>query len=94
MTISEFKAWFDGFTESMGETDTPTLEQWQRIKEKLQEVAARAPFTFPWTAPVPAIIPTPFTPTYPTWEPNSWEWISYDSDRTGILTCPTISNAS
>ena len=36
MTLPEFKSWLDGFSEGMGETPTP--EQWAKIKGKLAEV--------------------------------------------------------
>lgn len=34
MTLSEFKAWFSGFTESMD--STPNEKQWGRIKERVE----------------------------------------------------------
>jgi hypothetical protein len=36
MTPMEFKAWFDGFTESIDKT--PTQKQWARIKERVGEI--------------------------------------------------------
>jgi hypothetical protein len=36
MTPADFKAWFDGFSEGVG--DHPTPQQWARIKERLSEV--------------------------------------------------------
>lgn len=36
MTISEFKAWLDGFEAAMG--DAPNPEQWAAIKAKLATV--------------------------------------------------------
>lgn len=36
MTNSEFKAWFDGFTEAMG--GAPNSKQWERIKTKVKEI--------------------------------------------------------
>lgn len=50
MTLSEFRAWLDGFSEGVG--DAPTPEQWQRIQQKLAEVIEIAP------APPPAQWPT------------------------------------
>lgn len=38
MTLEEFKAWFEGFTEGK---DTFTLEDLQRIREKLAEAHTR-----------------------------------------------------
>jgi hypothetical protein len=36
MTPSEFKAWFDGFTEAF--SGVPTKAQWTRIKERVGEI--------------------------------------------------------
>ena len=36
MTLSEFKAWFEGFTESMEKAPTPN--QWERIKERVAKI--------------------------------------------------------
>jgi hypothetical protein len=36
MTPSEFKAWFDGFTEAFN--GCPTKAQWSRIKERVAEI--------------------------------------------------------
>jgi hypothetical protein len=36
MTLAEFKAWFDGFTEEMDEA--PTKKQWERIKKRVKEI--------------------------------------------------------
>lgn len=36
MTIAEFKAWFEGFTERVG--DRPTKEDWACVAAKLAEV--------------------------------------------------------
>lgn len=38
MTLSEFKAWLDGYSEAIGEA--PNAEQWKRIQEKLATVGA------------------------------------------------------
>ncbi len=40
MTPSEFKAWFDGFTEAL--EGTPSLAQWARIKARVAEIDGRA----------------------------------------------------
>jgi hypothetical protein len=40
MTLSEFKAWFEGFTESID--DAPTVKQWARIKKRVGEIDGRA----------------------------------------------------
>jgi len=36
MTLAEFKAWFEGFTEDMDEV--PTKKQWARIKVRVKEI--------------------------------------------------------
>lgn len=36
MTLSEFKAWFSGYTE--GIEDKPTQKQWDRIKARVDEI--------------------------------------------------------
>lgn len=36
MTLSEFKAWFDGYTENMDET--PNKKQWKRIQARVKEI--------------------------------------------------------
>ncbi len=37
MTPSEFKAWFDGFTEAFG-NKVPTKAQWERVKARVAEI--------------------------------------------------------
>lgn len=37
MTLQEFKAWFEGFTESM-HGEAPTTKQWKRIQERVGEI--------------------------------------------------------
>ena len=54
MTMAEFKAWFDGYSEAIG--DVPTPEQWERIKEKIASV-------------YPVVNPSPFAPMYPSTNP-------------------------
>jgi hypothetical protein len=36
MKLSEFKAWFSGYTESM--EGTPSKKQWERIKEQVEAI--------------------------------------------------------
>jgi hypothetical protein len=38
MTLSEFKAWFEGFTESIEGKSAPTQKQWAKIKEKVAQI--------------------------------------------------------
>lgn len=40
MTLAEFKAWFEGFTEDMDAR--PTEKQWKRIKARVKEINGAA----------------------------------------------------
>lgn len=40
MTLAEFKAWFDGFTEDM--EAVPNAKQWKRIKARVKEIDGSA----------------------------------------------------
>ena len=44
MTLSEFKAWFDGFSEGVG--DAPTPEQWAKIKAKIADLRDKPAVTY------------------------------------------------
>lgn len=44
MTLPEFRAWFDGFTEGMD--GPPDAKQWKRIKARVGEITG-APITYP-----------------------------------------------
>ena len=37
MTLSEFKAWFEGFTESL--SGPPNPDQWKRIQDRVKQIA-------------------------------------------------------
>ena len=41
MNLPEFKAWFEGFTESL--TAAPNAQQWTRIKEKIGKIKDEPP---------------------------------------------------
>lgn len=43
MNLSEFKAWFSGFSENLD--DVPTAKQWKRIKEKISHIKDAPPVT-------------------------------------------------
>lgn len=71
MTISEFQAWLDGFSEAIDGAPTPA--QWEKIKEKvatLQSVRL--------TDVLPPILPPPYVPRHigsPMWTgPNDVKW--------------------
>jgi len=44
MTPSEFKAWFDGFTEAL--EGVPSEKQWERIKARVAEIDGKPPAGF------------------------------------------------
>lgn len=44
MTLSEFKAWFEGFTENLA--GAPSAKQFEKIKAKVGEITG-APVTYP-----------------------------------------------
>lgn len=44
MNLSEFKAWFEGFTEDMD--GPPNAKQWKRIKARVKEIDGTA-ITYP-----------------------------------------------
>jgi hypothetical protein len=44
MTLQEFKAWFEGFTEDM--SAAPSKKQWERIKKRVKEIDGSA-VTYP-----------------------------------------------
>jgi len=68
MTLSEFKAWFEGFTEGMD--GPPGVKQWERIQARVKEISG-TPISYPvfidryreyrpfWGAAAPAL------PLYP-----------------------------
>jgi hypothetical protein len=64
MTLQEFKAWFEGFTENM--SGTPNKDQWKRIRARVKEIDGIA------------ITEKVFIdrywryPTYPYTNPNPW----------------------
>jgi hypothetical protein len=61
MTMQEFKAWFDGFTEAFS-GKVPTAKQWSRVKERVAEIDGTA-----ITYPVYIDRYFPRYPTYPNW---------------------------
>lgn len=44
MTLSEFKAWFEGFTENID--GTPSGKQWEKIQARVKEISG-TPVTYP-----------------------------------------------
>lgn len=41
MTLSEFKTWFEGYTETI--QAPPTEEQWERVKARINEISGSSP---------------------------------------------------
>ena len=67
MTINEFKAWLEGFSEAVGEAPTP--DQWGKIKAKIADLVPFAP------APAPTVFPHPMrnpSPILPPWTTTSY----------------------
>lgn len=60
MTPSEFKAWFDGFTEAFN--GVPTKAQWARVKERVAEIDGK-PVT-------ERVYVDRYLPSYPYWTRN------------------------
>lgn len=60
MNLSEFKAWFDGFTENM--KGPPTKKQWERICERVGEIQETTSTSYPV-----------FIERYRNWHPW-WVW--------------------
>jgi hypothetical protein len=58
MNLNEFKAWFDGFTESLD--GAPTEKQWARVKERVAEIVPQA-------TPYPVFVDR-YAPGYPYWQ--------------------------
>lgn len=57
MTPTEFKAWFDGYTEAIG--GTPSDAQWERIKERVREMnmaVLTSPSPYPGLPGTPGIV--------------------------------------
>lgn len=53
MTLNEFKAWLDGYTESWGHDglSSPSVHQWSVIRDKLATVEDAAPVKPTWSHP-------------------------------------------
>lgn len=67
MTPSEFKAWFDGFTEEM--KGQPTKAQWARIKERVAQIDGKTVTEYRYYHdyfPRYWAVYNPTTPTYTT----------------------------
>jgi hypothetical protein len=72
MTLNEFKAWFDGYTEDM---QHPSAKQWKRIKERIAEIDDK-----------PTITEKVFVDRYvrPYWTDPYWLRPYYATFQTGV----------
>ena len=84
MTISEFRAWLEGFEEAID--GAPTQKQWKKIKQRLDSVRADAPVT----------IPSPFViERYPRpWWPPGIVWTTSGSTSTNPVKTDITWNAN
>ncbi len=97
MTPSEFKAWFEGFTEAF-DSKIPTKVQWARIKERIGEIDGK-PITervfvdrwYPYYRQWGYVYTTPTFSPSPTNIPNG---TIYMSNALGIASNSLISNSS
>ncbi len=75
MNLSEFKAWFDGFTEGM--SGLPNKKQWARIQERVEEITSEPT---PW----PVFVQRYYNPFQPYWTYTSGiQGLSAESNTTG-----------
>lgn len=90
MTLNEFKAWFDGFTENVSKA--PTIKQWARIKERVGEIndvaVTERIYVDRWVTPY-----RPYWSTYSYWSNASPVFMgSINSNLTGAATQPVTSD--
>ncbi len=64
MNLSEFKAWFEGFTEDMDKP--PTAKQWKRVKARVEEITSSSSPS-PW----PVFVERYVRPN-PHYDPSYW----------------------
>ena len=68
MTESEFKAWFEGFSEAVDKQPTP--EQWAKIKKRASEIDGKGVTERIY---IDRYLPT-YIPYYPHYQPYSGSW--------------------
>lgn len=75
MNTSEFKSWFEGYSEAIGKEEPPTPAQWKRIQEEVSKLTAETKL-IPTTTrgPVPSILPRTPWPDSPTWTPGTSDY--------------------
>lgn len=74
MTLQEFKAWFDGFTEEM--SGAPNKKQWERIKKRVKEIDGTA-------VSYPVFVDRYLPPVRPYWVPY-WNAIGASVGRAQV----------
>ena len=81
MTLSEFKAWLEGFSEAFN-GKAPNQKQWAKIQERLGQVDVQETIQIQPIYPLREIRP---------WWPNTWiTWTGYSNGTEGV----TISNCA
>lgn len=63
MNVQDFKKWFEGFCEAVGEQDYPIKSQWETLKKKVSELTQEKIVE---TVVVPKVEITPSIPPF-TW---------------------------
>ena len=63
MNTSEFKAWFEGFSEAIGTNTLPTADQWKRIKTEVSKLTVETKY-------IPTTNRDSLFPTKP-WDPHT-----------------------
>ena len=82
MNLSEFKAWFEGFTEAM--TKPPTIKQWARITERVSEITSGPT---PW----PVFFERYYEPYRP-YFPSTPYWVSICGEGSQTITSNSSNN--
>jgi len=81
MTPTEFKAWFDGFTEAFYK-EVPTSKQWKRIVERVGEIDGKSV--------TERVYVDRYVPQYPTYgRPYYWPYFTC-----GAINTPTLAQNS
>lgn len=70
MTLSEFKAWFEGFTECMG--GPPNAVQWERIQAKIAQIDDK---------PVPKVVYREYVERFRPY----WPAVTYRGAHDGVV---------
>lgn len=66
MTATEFKAWFEGYCEAIGDNAVPSPDQWAKIKERVKRLNT-------------SVVATPRTP--PHWGLSGAGMLNPERDR-------------